>query len=170
MGVLIGRHIAFAALAVTGWYAGTAAAAELRNWFNDPFFQLTSHIPNCPMPAGPFVTDAEQRLLAHGRADRGTRCWLEKKCDRPTSYHYDRDIADAFADTFRSMKNLGATSLWVTMQRRIVFIEGCIHNNSDAPKLEAFALRQPYVQQAVVNVYSPGTRQPPYRLMHTGKP
>ncbi|GEM_PF-6102313 len=34
---------------------------ELRNWFNDPFFQLTSAIPGCQEPAGPRVSAAERQ-------------------------------------------------------------------------------------------------------------
>src|SRR5437899_5540536 len=35
-----------------------AAPDELRNWFDDPFFAISSAIADCPVPAGPFVTEA----------------------------------------------------------------------------------------------------------------
>lgn len=64
-------------------------AAERRNWFNDPFFQITSQAVRCPVPAGSYLTAAEQR------AERGTSCWLAGKCARSSAYAYDQDIARA---------------------------------------------------------------------------
>lgn len=70
--------------------------AERRNWFNDPFFQISAALPGCPMPLGPLMTEAERRAEAHHRGERGTACWLAGKCERPSYYEYDQDIAAAF--------------------------------------------------------------------------
>src|SRR5690554_6479593 len=54
--------------------SGPQGAPELRNWFDDPFFQISSAIPDCPEPAGPFITEAERRAESHRRAEKGTTC------------------------------------------------------------------------------------------------
>ena len=59
-------------------------AEDIRNWFGDPFFQITSAIEHCPEPAGPRVTRAERQAQSHRRAEKGTTCWLaeEEDCQR----------------------------------------------------------------------------------------
>ena len=83
---------------------------ERRNWFDDPFFQVTTRVPGCPVPAGPFLTEAEERVQSHGRAERGTTCWLAGKCEQPNSYAYDKDIAQAVQQAFhtRERATIGA--------------------------------------------------------------
>ena len=49
----------------------------VRNWFNDPFFQVRAGIASCPMPPGPYVTEEQRLKETHYRSERGTRCWLE---------------------------------------------------------------------------------------------
>jgi hypothetical protein len=137
---------------------------ELRNWFDDPFFQISSAIPGCPEPAGPFVTEAERRAEAHIRAEKGTACWLAGQCDRPNAYLYDRDIADAFKAAIAERNPFARTSLWVTVQGRVVYIEGCVGDKSLARELEAFARGLPYVQQATAVVRSKPSERAPYRL------
>jgi hypothetical protein len=44
----------------------TSPAQERRNWFDDPFFQISSGVPQCPVPLGPFLTRDERRREAHG--------------------------------------------------------------------------------------------------------
>ena len=61
--------------------AGTVGAApvtsdtpaERRNWFDDPFFQIASGLPGCPVPLGPFYTEAERRTQMHSRLERSSR-------------------------------------------------------------------------------------------------
>src|SRR5689334_25386475 len=96
--------VAMALPVLVGGARIAGAADELRNWFHDPFFAITSAIRDCPLPAGPYITDAERRVQAHHRAERGTTCWLAKACDRPNAYAYDRDIADAIAAAMRERK------------------------------------------------------------------
>ena len=33
--------------------AAAGSAEELRNWFDDPFFQVSSSVADCPVPAAP---------------------------------------------------------------------------------------------------------------------
>jgi hypothetical protein len=149
-------------------YASTClaqSAPERRNWFNDPFFQISNSFPNCPVPAGPFITEEEKRVQAHHRAERGTTCWLSGKCERPNSYAYDAEISQALKIALQSRGELKNTTLWVTTQGRMVFIEGCARNVSVAKALEAIARKVPNVQQAVALVYSGASSRPPYKRL-----
>jgi len=52
-----------------GLLAPLAAPGEeiVRNWFNDPFFQVRSAIANCPVPLGPYGTEADRMRETHYR-------------------------------------------------------------------------------------------------------
>ncbi len=136
----------------------------LQNWFNDPFFQITSDLPDCPVPAGPFVSESDRRVQAHRRAEKGTTCWLARECDRPNAYAYDEDIATALKAALRERDPFAATSLWVTVQGRVVYVEGCVSRASQEAELEAFVRSLPHVQQALAIVRSDPSARPPYRL------
>ncbi|MBI5593177.1 MAG: transporter [Deltaproteobacteria bacterium] len=138
---------------------------ELRNWFNDPFFQISNAIPNCPVPAGPFITFAEKQTQAHHRAERGTTCWLAGKCKRPNAYEYDQDIAEDFKSAWAERSPFKNSTLWVTVQGRIIFIEGCVQDRKWVRDIEKFALAVPNVEQAVAFVYSDLSTNPPYKLL-----
>ena len=140
---------------------------DLQNWFNDPFFQITSGVRDCPVPAGPFVSEADRRVAAHRRAEKGTTCWLARQCDRPNSFAYDEDIAAEFKAALKGHDEFAATSLWVTVQGRVVYIEGCVARASQEAELEAFSRSVPYVQQALAIVRSDASERPPYRLRHS---
>lgn len=58
---------------------------ELRNWFDDPFFQVRAGKPACAAPLGPLTDEAEMRKQTHPRSERGTRCWLAGQCRLPRS-------------------------------------------------------------------------------------
>lgn len=139
-------------------------ADTLRNWFGDPFFQVTSALADCPMPAGPFVDERERRLQAHRRAEKGTTCWLAKECDRPSAYAYDQDIAAAFRAAVRQRRPFPDTTLWVTVQGRVVYIEGCAAHGGAAAQVEAFARSLPHVQQALAILRTDPSVAVPYRL------
>jgi BON domain len=147
--------------------AGPCAAqgeAERRNWFNDPFFQISASIPNCPLPAGPFITEAERRAESHHRAEKGTTCWLAGNCERPNAYDYDKDIAAALQAALARRNPFADTTLWVTVQGRVVYFEGCAASQSVAAELETFARKLPYVQQAAANVRTGSSARAPYKL------
>ncbi len=128
--------VALAALAAA---CPALADEELRNWFDDPFFQISAALPDCPLPAGPFITEAQKRAEAHHRAERGTTCWLVRECDRPNSYAYDADIAAAFQAAMHERNPFPDTTLWVTAQGRVLYIEGCVARESQVAELESFA-------------------------------
>lgn len=137
---------------------------ELRNWFDDPFFQISASVPDCPLPAGPFVTDSERRVQAHHRAEKGTTCWLAKECDRPNAYAYDQDIAASFRKAVADGGPFPDTTLWVTVQGRVLYIEGCALQNSAAAEIEALARSLPHVQQAIAIVRTDPKSPPPYKV------
>jgi hypothetical protein len=154
------------ALVLGGVLAAAGAAEELRNWFDDPFFQISSSVADCPLPAGPFVSEADKRVQAHRRAEKGTTCWLAGECDRPNAYAYDRDIADAFrkAVAGAGADRLRDTTLWVTVQGQVLYIEGCALQNSSVAAIEALARSLPHVQQAIAIVRTDPAAPPPYKL------
>ena len=161
-----GRACLFALAALTA-ACPAGADEELRNWFDDPFFQISAAVPGCPLPAGPFITENQKRVEAHHRAERGTTCWLTKECDRPNSYAYDADIATAFQAAVRQRNPFPDTTLWVTVQGRVVYIEGCVLRESQVAGLEAFARALPYVQQAIAIVRTEPSARVPYKLRST---
>lgn len=142
-------------------------AEEMRNWFDDPFFQITSSVQHCPEPAGPRVTKAERQAQSHRRAEKGTTCWLAKEedCQRHNAYSYDREIAGEIQAAVRASSAFPETSLWVTVQGRIVYIEGCVSHESQARSIETFIRGMPHVQQVIAIVTPNPNERPPYRLL-----
>ena len=156
--------LAFATVVAT---THALAGEEVQNWFNDPFFQVSASIADCPLPAGPFVSESDRRVQAHRRAEKGTTCWLAKECERPNAYAYDQEIASAFQAAVHDQKLFADTTLWVTVQGRVVYIEGCATRESVVGELEAFTRELPHVQQALAIVRTNPTARPPYRLRET---
>jgi len=144
--------------------APCGAQDALQNWFDDPFFQITAALPDCPLPAGPFTDVADRRAQAHRRAEKGTTCWLAKECDRPNAYVYDHDIAEGLKAALRERGTFPDTTLWVTVQGRVVYLEGCAASEAVVPALEAFARSVPRVQQAIAIVRTDPAVRPPYRV------
>ncbi|AMO98113.1 hypothetical protein CAter282_0156 [Collimonas arenae] len=148
--------------------ATTANAHDeiLKNWFNDPFIQVRSNVPDCPQPLGPLVNEEEARRESHWRTERGTTCWLAGQCSKPNSYLYDAPIAKSVATHFAAMPEFAqASSLWLTFQRRFVWVEGCSADPAiDAAALEAFVRAEPDVERVIVNVRAPGAAKAPYAL------
>ena len=127
---------------------------------------MSAAITACPTPVGPFATEQQRLVDAHHRAERGTTCWLVGKCDRPTSYAYDQDIADAFKAKLQNHNPFSkTTTLWVTVQGRVVYIEGCVEERGLVTALEAYARTLPYVEIAVARVRSDPAISPPYEVL-----
>lgn len=133
------RHLAAALLLAAA--AAPAQQQDRRNWFDDPFAQASFGLPACPEPAGPLLTEAEMRREAHQRIERGTSCWLAKKCAEPNAYADDKRINEAARHALAAEPRLRSTRLWVITQRRFVFVQGCVGNASQR-KLAIDALRR----------------------------
>lgn len=158
--------IVLAVLALLAAPPGRAQAPEeLRNWFDDPFVQISAGIAACPLPAGPFGDARDRRAQLHSRAEKGTTCWLAGDCERPNSFAYDRDIAAAAqAALLREPARFADTSLWLTVQGRVLYIEGCVARPAQVAELEAIGRGLPYVQQAIAIVRVGPAASVPYRL------
>jgi len=143
-----------------------AQYTALKNWFNDPFIQVRNSVPDCPQPLGPLVGEDEARRESHWRTERGTSCWLAGQCSKPNSYLYDAPIATSVAAHFAAVPEFArASSLWLTFQRRFVWVEGCSADPAiDAAALEAFVRAEPDVERVIVNLRRPGETKAPYAL------
>ncbi|QIL79138.1 hypothetical protein G7047_03840 [Diaphorobacter sp. HDW4A] len=145
-------------------HAQTAGELELRNRFDDPFFQISNDLADCPEPLGPRITATELRAQEHHRVERGTSCWLAGQCSRHNSYLYDQDIAKAFKSAWTQRSPVSQTTLWMTVQARVVYLEGCISAPEQARVLEQFAQGIQDVQLGVAAVFQPASGTPPYKL------
>ena len=144
--------------------AGAAAAQERRNAFDDPFLQVTSALPGCPVPRPPGYTEEEIRKEEHVRAQHGTSCYLSGRCRLPNSYLYDKEIIPRVQQYIRRDGRFGDTSVWVLGQRRIVTLQGCVRTAQQAQEMERTVLLVDDVM-GVVNLLMVGTRgQPRYPL------
>jgi hypothetical protein len=141
------------------------AQALRKNWYNDPFFALSNAVSACPLPLGPLMTKAEADDDAHYRVERGTTCWLAHKCSKPNSYLYDADIAAAVRQHFQGDALLAGTSLWITVQRRFVYAEGCVPAGFDRDALLHRLEAIPDVEQVFVHVTADPRSAPPYRTL-----
>lgn len=105
-------------------------AEELKNRGNDPFFQVSSAIKNCPEPAGPRTTEAEWIRESHHRTEHGNHCWLEGRCRLPNAFAYDNDIAETARRRLqwlsREMPGWEQSTLWITVWQRWLFVQGCV--------------------------------------------
>ncbi len=98
-------------LAAIGSAGPARPSGALQNWFNDPFIQISADIPDC----------------------------LAKECERPNAYTYDKDIAAALQQAVRGRVPFPGTSLWVTVQGRVLYIEACAKEAATVGQVEAFA-------------------------------
>lgn len=129
--------------------AASAFAQDLRNWFDDPFFQVSNGLPGCAVPLGPLLSFEEQRREAHWRAERGTSCWLAGRCAHSNAYAYDKSLAAPVKAALLAVPGLDNASVWVTIQRRWVFLEGCVADAAQAAALAAAAKAVPDVEAVV---------------------
>jgi osmotically-inducible protein OsmY len=102
------------------------AAAERRKWFDTPFDQAVAGAASCPRPEGPLITADEMRQQAHGRIERGTSCWLAKKCEDSNVYRRDPEIQTHVLHAIRSEPLAARSSVWITTERRYVTLQGCV--------------------------------------------
>ncbi|NRF65576.1 transporter [Aquincola sp. S2] len=149
--------------------ATTPAAAdaphELRNWAPDPFRQLSADRADCPVPRGPLMTEAEWRSEAHWRIETGTSCWLAGQCADSNAYRYDAALAQALFPRLQAAPALAGSSVWVYLQRRILFMQGCVRDAAQAAALEAAAKGTPELLM-VVPALRVGSDEPiPYRRL-----
>jgi BON domain len=139
-------------LAITAMTAnpGTCAEEERRNYFDDPFVQVTSAIANCPKQEGPRITLAEMRAESHSRIERGTRCYEAGRCRLPNAYMYDKEIIPRVEKAILADGRYPETSIWIEGQRRWVWLKGCVRTREQSSSLEAL-VRSIDDVEAVIN-------------------
>lgn len=116
--------------------ATLARAEDRTNHFNDPFLQVTQGMPDCPVPEGPLLTDAEARAQAHSRIERGTSCFQSGRCRLPNSYLYDKEIIPRVKKAVDADGGFADTSVWAEGQRRWVWLKGCVRTQAQSDALE----------------------------------
>jgi hypothetical protein len=136
---------------------------ELKNWFSDPFIQVTKAIPDCPVPLGPLLYESEIKQEEHGRAERGTSCWLAGRCAKPNAYMYDADIAKNVQMQLSGSEAFKTSSLWITVKRRFVWVDGCVGDQEQEPALRRLLQGMPEMDQLFLNLSLQGAGgKPPY--------
>ena len=153
-----------AALGAAALLLGCATPADtpLLNPFSDPFLQATAGRP-CPAPLGPAYTEAELRVEAHSRIERGTTCWLQGLCAEPNAYRYDAANATAAVMVLHHDPALASSTIWLTAQRRFVYLEGCVADATQAARAEALVKALADVDRVIPALALPGEK-PPYAL------
>lgn len=155
------RWLTIAALAGMTAPPAQAADGDRSNAFDDPFIQITSALPNCPVPAGPLYSAEQVRAEAHDRAQRGTSCHLAGRCRLANAYLYDKEIIPRVAIAVRADgRYRDSTSLWAYGQRRWVWLQGCVGSVEQARALEA-TVRLIDDVDGVINQLSVGTAAAP---------
>ncbi len=143
-------------------FSAVQAEAPGTNAFDDPFGPATSAIADCPVPAGPRYTREQARTEAHWRAERGTSCHRSGRCRLPNAYLYDREIYPRVLRFVAQDGRFDDTSVWITVQRRWVFVQGCVRSRDQGLALEQ-AVRAVDDVEAVVGEWTvwPAAATPP---------
>ncbi len=132
----------------------------------DPFFQVSEAVAGCPTPLGPRETEAEWLAEGHYRIERGNSCWWEGRCRLSNSYLYDKEIAESvkrrLAFIERSTHWKSGTTLWLTLQRRFIIVQGCVAPGFDKQALFAELAKTADVERVIDETTSDPTALPPY--------
>jgi hypothetical protein len=150
-------------------FSCTGQAQERKNFFDDPFMQVTSSIAACPAPKGPAIMEDEMRTQAYVRAQHGVSCHLSGRCRLPNSYLYDKEIIPRVATFIQRDGRFGNTSVWVLGPRRLVTLMGCVESKEQAQAMEqAVGLVDDVM--GVINYLMVGIQDlPPYPLSEPGE-
>jgi len=125
-------HVVAGALAVlaAAYASGGEPSAERRNWFDTPFGPAVTGLKACPRPEGPLISEEEMRRQAHGRIERGTSCWLAKKCEDSNVYRRDPEIQRRVVEAIKTDHAYSRSSVWVTTERHWVTLQGCMQSKA----------------------------------------
>lgn len=146
------------------------AGAPRANHGNDPFFQISHAVAACPIPLGPLETEPEWLAQSHYRIERGNSCWWEGRCRLSNGYLYDKEIEEAVK---RRLTNIEPathwrerTTLWVMLQRRFVYVEGCVASDFDKEKFLAEVATTADVERVIDETTNdPESNGVPYRTL-----
>lgn len=76
---------------------------------------------------------------------------------------YDAPIADAVKAHFAGSDRLHGTSLWITVQRRFIYVEGCADTAFDRQALQRELEALPDVEQVFVRITDDPRKRLPYK-------
>ena len=128
-------------------FARTARAADPGLIQLDPFAQATHGMAGCPASSPPLVTPEQMRIVAHERAERGTYCALEGRCEPGGAYRRDPEVNERVASAIAQDKRFGNSSVAVTTTRRFVTLTGCVRTDAQRRALVALVGSQPGVDR-----------------------
>jgi len=161
-----GRGLRIGACVLALLVAQGVGADGRRNFFNDPFIQVTGALWACPVPAGPLYSDAEAKAEEHVRSQRGVSCHLAGRCRLPNAYLYDREIVPRVERAIHADGRFEHTSVWAYGQRRWVWLQGCVNSQAESAAIEQL-IRNIDDVEAVINELSIGVDTPPrYDVAH----
>ncbi|HYQ99364.1 MAG TPA: BON domain-containing protein [Casimicrobiaceae bacterium] len=115
----------------------------------DPFAQATRGLVGCPEVAPPYVSPERMRIIAHERAERGTTCALEGRCEPGGAYRRDPEINERVRAALASERRFADTSVWITTTRKFVTLQGCVRTKAERRALVAFVRAQPGVERVL---------------------
>jgi hypothetical protein len=129
----------------------------------DPFAQATSGFKGCPLSPPPLVTPEQMRIIAHERAERGTYCALEGRCEPGGAYRRDPEVNEQVRGAIAQDKRFANTSVAVTTTRRFVTLTGCVHSATQRRTLVDLVKAQSGVDRVFdeTRVGIAATRPPP---------
>ena len=163
--VIPGVAVACLLAAVPPVGAADEAPGGRRNWFGDPFVQVTAALPACPAPDAPLLTEEQMRREAHYRAERGTSCFQAGRCRLPNAYLYDQEIAPRVVKAITVDSRFADTSVWIEGQRRWVWLKGCVARAEQKQALEQLVRAIDDVEAVIDQLQVGTTASPaPYRI------
>lgn len=138
------------------------------NPFGDPFGAVTADLPGCPVPAPPLYSADEVKKETHWRAERGTSCFRSGRCRLPNAYLYDKEIFPRALQFLKADERFAGSSVWLLVQRRWVFVQGCVASEKQGAEMEA-ALKLIDDVEAVVGQWKVGPGRPVPYDVSTGR-
>jgi hypothetical protein len=111
------------------------------------------------------MTEAQMQAESHSRVERGTSCWMAGQCSLPNAYLYDAAIAAAIRQRFDERGVFADDSLWITVKRRFVWVEGCVADTRDAVALKRMMQAVPDVERVLIDVMQGINGKPPYAVL-----
>ena len=115
----------------------------------DPFAQATHGFAACPDVKPPYVTLERMHIIAHERAERGTMCALEGRCEPGGAYKRDPEINERVRAAVAAERKFTDTSVWITTTRKFVTLQGCVRTKAERRALVAFVTKQPGVERVL---------------------
>jgi len=88
-------------------------------------------------------------IIAHERAERGTSCALEGRCEPGGAYKRDPEINERVRAAVAAEPKFADTAVWITTTRKFVTLQGCVRTKAERRALVAFVGAQPGVERVL---------------------